>query len=206
VVVHAGHAPVGTVHTGPVPFGRVLARHPGLAAVVAHLGAPDYLDFLDLAEKYDRVALDTTMAFTPFFEQFVPFPTEALPRLSGAGRQGAAGQRLPEPSLPVRRPARRVGPAGPGRRLAAGGLLGERRGAVRADLTAIRAGGRRASRCYSTSAPHLRCGHIEDAARLKRVSGAAAREPARPVTRCPYRSAGSRGRSARSHPTASRPR
>lgn len=88
VVVHAGHAPVGTAHTGPYPIGRVLARHPGLTAVVAHLGAPDYLDFLDLAEKYDRVALDTTMAFTPFFEQFVPFPTEALPRLRDLGLAG----------------------------------------------------------------------------------------------------------------------
>ncbi|HEX7746314.1 MAG TPA: amidohydrolase family protein [Micromonosporaceae bacterium] len=88
VVVHAGHAPVGTAHTGPVPFGQVLARHPGLTAVVAHLGAPDYLDFLNLAETYERVALDTTMAFTPFFEQFVPFPPDALPRLRDLGLAG----------------------------------------------------------------------------------------------------------------------
>ena len=49
VVVHAGHAPVGTEHTGPGPFGTLLARHPGLTAIVAHMGAPDYEAFLRLA-------------------------------------------------------------------------------------------------------------------------------------------------------------
>ena len=49
VVVHAGHAPVGTEHTGPGPFGAVLARYPGLTAIVAHMGAPDYEAFLRLA-------------------------------------------------------------------------------------------------------------------------------------------------------------
>lgn len=88
VVVHAGHAPVGTAHTGPEPFAGLLARHPTLPAIVAHLGAPDYLTFLDLAEKYDRVALDTTMAFTSFFDRFVPFPAEGLPRLRELGLAG----------------------------------------------------------------------------------------------------------------------
>ena len=88
VVVHAGHAPVGAAHTGPEPFAEVLARHPTLTAIVAHLGAPDYEAFLDLAEKYERVALDTTMAFTPFFDQFGPFPADALPRLRDVGLAG----------------------------------------------------------------------------------------------------------------------
>jgi predicted TIM-barrel fold metal-dependent hydrolase len=88
VVVHAGHAPVGTPHTGPEPFAELLARHPALTAIVAHMGAPDYLPFLDLAERYERVALDTTLAFTPFFDQFSPFPTAALPRLRDLGLAG----------------------------------------------------------------------------------------------------------------------
>ncbi|MEU1400401.1 amidohydrolase family protein [Micromonospora zamorensis] len=88
VVVHAGHAPVGTAHTGPEQFGELLARHPRLTAVVAHLGAPDYRAFLDLAEAYERVRLDTTMAFTPFFDQFVPFPDDELPRLRELGLSG----------------------------------------------------------------------------------------------------------------------
>lgn len=88
VVVHAGHAPVATEHTGPEPFGRLLARHPHLRAVVAHLGAPDYEPFLALAERYPRVALDTTMAFTPFFDELAPFPVALLPRLRDLGLAG----------------------------------------------------------------------------------------------------------------------
>src|ERR1700683_3071825 len=52
VVVHAGHAPVGTEHTGPGPFGAVLARHRGLAAIIAHMGATDYEAFPELAADY----------------------------------------------------------------------------------------------------------------------------------------------------------
>lgn len=88
VVVHAGHAPVATAHTGPGPFGALLARFPRLAAIVAHLGAPDYEQFLRLAETYEQVSLDTTMAFTPFFERITPFPARALPRLRALGLAG----------------------------------------------------------------------------------------------------------------------
>jgi len=48
----------------------------------------DYEPFLDLAETYERVALDTTMAFTPFFERLTPFPARALPRLQALGLAG----------------------------------------------------------------------------------------------------------------------
>ncbi len=88
VVVHAGHAPVAAAHTGPRPFTALLRSHPRLAAVVAHLGAPDYEQFLRLAETHERVALDTTMAFTPFFERLTPFPARALPRLRALGLAG----------------------------------------------------------------------------------------------------------------------
>ncbi len=56
----------------------MLARHPQLTAIVAHLGAPEYAEFMDLAETYERVFLDTTMVFTDFF---VPFPAGLVPRL-----------------------------------------------------------------------------------------------------------------------------
>jgi hypothetical protein len=88
VVIHAGHAPVATAHTGPAPIAALLARHPRLPAVIAHLGAPDFGQFLRLAETYERVALDTTMAFTPFFERIAPFPEAALPRLLDLGLAG----------------------------------------------------------------------------------------------------------------------
>jgi uncharacterized protein len=88
VVIHAGHAPAGTAHTGPAPFTRLLREHPALTAIVAHLGAPDYADFLDLATRHENVALDTTMVFTDFFEQIAPFPRSALPLLADLGDAG----------------------------------------------------------------------------------------------------------------------
>jgi uncharacterized protein len=87
-VVHAGHAPAGNEHTGPGPFGAVLARHRRLAAIVAHMGAPDYEEFLRLAAEYERVTLDTTMIFTGFWDKLAPFPAAALPLVRELGLAG----------------------------------------------------------------------------------------------------------------------
>ncbi len=81
VVTHCGSGPEPGVHTGPDPIRAVLARHPTLRMIVAHMGMPEYVDFLDLCERYDDVYLDTTMAFTPFTEELMPFPRKAYPRL-----------------------------------------------------------------------------------------------------------------------------
>jgi hypothetical protein len=100
VVVHAGSGPVPNAHTGPEPFAAVLRRHPALTAVIAHLGAPEYVEFLELAEKYERVALDTTMAFTTFFEAQAPFPRAILPRLRDLGLAGKVLLGSDFPNLP----------------------------------------------------------------------------------------------------------
>jgi hypothetical protein len=81
IVVHAGSGPVPNAFTGPEPLARVLARWPRLAVVVAHLGAPEYDEFLSLAERFERVHLDTTMVFTDFFGDLSTFPPTLLPRL-----------------------------------------------------------------------------------------------------------------------------
>jgi predicted TIM-barrel fold metal-dependent hydrolase len=81
VVMHCGSGPVPGKHTGPEPVGRLLARHPRLRLVVAHMGMPEYTDFLELAETYSEVRLDTTMAFTDFGESFIPFPLRERGRL-----------------------------------------------------------------------------------------------------------------------------
>ena len=90
VVVHAGHAPVGTDNTGPGPFGSLMARYPDLTAIVAHLGAPDYGAFLRMAADYERVALDTTMVFTGFFDKpgsdFPNLPYPYARQLAGLAR------------------------------------------------------------------------------------------------------------------------
>jgi uncharacterized protein len=85
VVVHAGSGPVANGYTGPGPFGEVLRRHPRLVAVIAHFGAPEYEGFLDLADRYANVMLDTTMVFTTFFPGF---PPELLPRVRELGLAG----------------------------------------------------------------------------------------------------------------------
>ncbi len=82
IVVHAGSGPVPNDFTGPAPLERVLARWPRLAVVVAHLGAPEYEEFLTLAERFERVHLDTTMVFTDFFEEMSSYPRSLLPRLA----------------------------------------------------------------------------------------------------------------------------
>ena len=81
VVVHAGSGPVGNEHTGPEPMRRVLERFPRLVAVIAHMGAPEYAEFVALAERFEHACLDTTMVFTDFFEDAGPFPRGLLPRL-----------------------------------------------------------------------------------------------------------------------------
>ena len=82
VVVHAGSAPVSRADfTGPDKLEGVLRRHPDLTIVVAHLGAPEYAEFLTLAERYPRVHLDTTMVFTDCFEKVAAFPSDLLPWL-----------------------------------------------------------------------------------------------------------------------------
>ncbi|GAC1541992.1 MAG: amidohydrolase family protein [Vulcanimicrobiaceae bacterium] len=64
------------VHAGPIPWrrepgaglariARVLAAHPALDVIVAHLGAPDTESYFSLMERYPRLYLDTTMVFAP---------------------------------------------------------------------------------------------------------------------------------------------
>ncbi|MGH4034674.1 amidohydrolase family protein [Actinomycetota bacterium Odt1-20B] len=100
VVMHCGSGPVPGKHTGPEPVGRVLARHPRLRIVVAHMGMSEYADFLDLAERYEEVRLDTTMAFTDFVERFTPFPRAELPRLAALGERVLLGTDFPNIPYP----------------------------------------------------------------------------------------------------------
>lgn len=88
VVVHASSIPLPGRCTGPVPVGGVLARHPTLPLVVAHLGMPEYDEFFELAETFPNVRLDTTMTFTDFAERGAPFPARLRPRLRDLGLAG----------------------------------------------------------------------------------------------------------------------
>jgi uncharacterized protein len=85
VIIHCGSGPAPGRFTGPGPVREVLQRHPNLRLVVAHMGMPEYAEFLDLCEQYDHVWLDTTMAFTGFVEQIMPFPADQYRRLPALG-------------------------------------------------------------------------------------------------------------------------
>jgi uncharacterized protein len=95
VVVHCGSGPEPGRHTGPAIFGEVLARHPRLVAIVAHMGMPEYAEFLTLADRHPRLLLDTTMVFTDFTERLRPWPRELLPRLADLGDRVLFGTDFP---------------------------------------------------------------------------------------------------------------
>jgi uncharacterized protein len=95
VVVHAGSGPVGNAFTGSASMARLLERFPRLVIVVAHLGAPEHGEFLALAEKYDGVHLDTSMAFTPFFAESGGVPPALLSRLADLREKVLFGSDFP---------------------------------------------------------------------------------------------------------------
>lgn len=96
VVTHCGSGPVAGRFTGPAPIARLLARHPALRLVVAHLGMPEYGEFMTLAERHPGVLLDTTMAFTPFIDDSgAAFPAGELPRLRDLGHRVLLGTDFP---------------------------------------------------------------------------------------------------------------
>jgi uncharacterized protein len=100
VVVHCGSGPVPGAFTGAGPISEVMARHPRLIMIVAHLGAPEYGEFLDLADRHLSVYLDTTMAFTELFDRIAPFPPALRPKLSSAADRILLGTDFPNIPYP----------------------------------------------------------------------------------------------------------
>jgi uncharacterized protein len=95
VVVHCGSGPEPGAHTGPAAFAEVLARHPRLIAIVAHMGMPEYAEFVALADRHPRLRLDTTMVFTDFSEKVRPWPASLTPRLADLGDRILLGTDFP---------------------------------------------------------------------------------------------------------------
>jgi predicted TIM-barrel fold metal-dependent hydrolase len=100
VVIHCGSGPRVGEHTGPGPIAELLERHPRLQLVIAHLGMPEYRDFLDLAQRYERVHLDTTMFATDFTEALMPFDPADLPRLGALRDKVLLGTDFPSIPYP----------------------------------------------------------------------------------------------------------
>jgi len=95
VVIHCGSGPLRGEHTGPAPVAGLLERFPRLQLVIAHLGMPEYAAFIELAETYERVHLDTTMFGTDFTERSMPFDRALLPRLRALGGKVLLGSDFP---------------------------------------------------------------------------------------------------------------
>ncbi len=100
VVVHCGSGPLPGKHTGPGPIGQVLQRHPGLTAVIAHCGAPEYREHLALVQRYRNVYLDTTMVGTGFMDRIAPVPPDVLAGYRDAGDRIVLGSDFP--NIPYR--------------------------------------------------------------------------------------------------------
>jgi predicted TIM-barrel fold metal-dependent hydrolase len=100
VVVHAGSGPRPGPFTGPAGIRRLLAAHPRLTLVIAHLGLPEYHEFADLAEQFPGVYLDTTMAATDFTNQFAPFPDGYRERLLALRDRVVLGSDFPNIPYP----------------------------------------------------------------------------------------------------------
>ncbi len=100
IILHCGDGPVPGPFTGVEPIRAVMARHPRLRIVVAHLGMPRYDDFLALAAEYESVSLDTTMAFTDFAETTAPFRAASKPLLRELGLAGRVVLGSDFPNIP----------------------------------------------------------------------------------------------------------
>ena len=109
VVTHCGSGPVPGRFTGPEPVARLLARHPRLRLVVAHLGMPEYAEFLDLAERHDHVHARHHDGVHAVIEKGgAPFPAAELPRLRDLGDRVLLGTDFP--NIPYSYAGRARGP------------------------------------------------------------------------------------------------
>lgn len=100
VVIHAGSAPVPGEYTGSERVRNVLKRYPKLTFVIAHLGMGEYDAFADLAEEFENVHLDTTMAGTDFTQATTPLPDHYIWRLAELGDKVVLGSDFPNIPYP----------------------------------------------------------------------------------------------------------
>lgn len=113
VLIHAGSGPAPGRFTGPAPIRDLLRRFPRLRLVIAHMGLPEYTEFIDLAQRHEDVWLDTTMAFTEFTERDHPFPRDQLHRLAALGDRIVFGSDFPNIPYPYSTAVRAVTDIGP---------------------------------------------------------------------------------------------
>jgi predicted TIM-barrel fold metal-dependent hydrolase len=65
VLFHVGTGPVGNRWVGVAQFKKLLHLFPALQANVAHMGGPEFSEFMALLDDYPGLCLDTSFAFIP---------------------------------------------------------------------------------------------------------------------------------------------
>lgn len=95
VVIHTGSGPEAGPWTGPAVFSDLMDTHPELTAVVAHMGAPEHEQYLALLPRYPNLHLDTTMAFTDFFNRITTFGDGYVQQLADVGDRILFGTDFP---------------------------------------------------------------------------------------------------------------
>ncbi|MFF0815154.1 amidohydrolase family protein [Rhodococcus sp. NPDC003318] len=100
VVIHCGSGPAPGRFTGPDRIESLMARFPRLPLIIAHMGMPEYSAFLDLADRYESVLLDTTMAFTDFIGEMAPADPADSQRLRNLGDRILFGSDFPNIPYP----------------------------------------------------------------------------------------------------------
>src|SRR5690606_14904957 len=95
VVIHVGSRPIPGEFTGPERLAGILAKHPALTAVVAHLGMHEYEEFAHLAQRHPYLHLDSTMTGTDFVERFTTLPRSMRLRLSDHWDRVVLGSEFP---------------------------------------------------------------------------------------------------------------
>lgn len=108
VVIHCGSAPDPGRYTHPDYLRGLLDRHPALKVVVAHMGAWECAEYVDLAETHPTLYLDTTMVFVGF-AACDPFPPELQARLEGISHKVLFGSDFPNIPYPISHAVNSIG-------------------------------------------------------------------------------------------------
>lgn len=68
ILMHVGTGPVGNEFVGIGGFKKLLRQYPDIPVTIAHMGAYEYDEFLELLDDYPHLMMDTAFVFLPDYE------------------------------------------------------------------------------------------------------------------------------------------
>ncbi|MBW1892268.1 MAG: amidohydrolase family protein [Deltaproteobacteria bacterium] len=63
ILFHAGTGPIGNQYVGIKNFKKMLKKYPDIPANIAHMGALEYKEFMDLLNNHENLYFDTAFTF-----------------------------------------------------------------------------------------------------------------------------------------------